>query len=245
MPGTRARQGERGSNGPEATAISRQPLRYASYAFDEHSGLYYLSQRYYDPATMQFISKDPARADREESAYQYCAGEPVGKVDPSGEYTQALWARWIPSYKIHSWVLRQVLYAMATQYAASAASSRLWGYCATRVQATAVTRAARGLINKVGTALSWVGVVDRTFARVSDAYCKHLTGWKARKAHVGLMLYRETTMKATYLKVSGWETRKLFTNSGYRCTFQFTRRIATDKQVVSAVKTYTYVRTCR
>ncbi|MDZ4063444.1 MAG: RHS repeat-associated core domain-containing protein [Coriobacteriia bacterium] len=66
------------------TAISRQPLRYAGYAYDGHSGLYYLSQRYYDPATMQFISKDSARADGEESAYQYCAGEPVGSVDPSG-----------------------------------------------------------------------------------------------------------------------------------------------------------------
>ncbi|MDP2181925.1 MAG: RHS repeat-associated core domain-containing protein, partial [Actinomycetota bacterium] len=72
-----------------ATAISHQPLRYASYAFDEHSALYYLSQRYLDPATMQFISKDPARADGEESAYQYCAGEPVGKIDPSGEYAEA------------------------------------------------------------------------------------------------------------------------------------------------------------
>jgi len=33
---------------------------------------------------MRFLSKDPARADGEESAYQYCAGDPVGKVDPTG-----------------------------------------------------------------------------------------------------------------------------------------------------------------
>jgi len=63
---------------------SRQILRYASYAYDAESGLYYLSARSYDPLTRQFISKDPAKADGEESAYQYCGGEPVGKVDPTG-----------------------------------------------------------------------------------------------------------------------------------------------------------------
>ncbi len=50
------------------------------------SGLYYLSARSYDPVTAQFISPDLAKADGEESAYQYCRGEPVGSVDPSGTY---------------------------------------------------------------------------------------------------------------------------------------------------------------
>ena len=76
-----------GLDAATAAAIAeRNILRYAGYAFDQHSGLYYLSQRYYDPATCQFITKDPAKADGEESAYQYCGGDPVGKVDPSGEY---------------------------------------------------------------------------------------------------------------------------------------------------------------
>jgi RHS repeat-associated protein len=84
-----------------AQAISkRQPLRYAGYCFDAEEGLYYLSARTYDPLTRQFLSKDPAKADGEESAYQYCGGDPVGKVDPSGlwnrdvHYTRTLgWAR--------------------------------------------------------------------------------------------------------------------------------------------------------
>lgn len=67
-----------------AAIATRQPLRYAGYAYDDWSDLYYCSQRYYDPATFAFISKDPARADREESAYQYCGGDPVGSVDPTG-----------------------------------------------------------------------------------------------------------------------------------------------------------------
>ena len=66
----------------------RQPLRYAGYAYDAHSATYYLSARHYDPATMRFLTKDSARDDGEESAYQYCAGDPVGKVDPSGEFAQ-------------------------------------------------------------------------------------------------------------------------------------------------------------
>jgi RHS repeat-associated protein len=70
----------------------RQPLRYAGYAFDTQSGLYYCSQRYYDPVTMQWMTKDPARADGEESAYQYCGGDPVGRVDPSGLVT--IHSRW-------------------------------------------------------------------------------------------------------------------------------------------------------
>jgi RHS repeat-associated protein len=68
-----------------AQAISkRQPLRYAGYCVDAEEGLYYLSARTYDPVTRQFLSKDPAKADGEESAYQYCGGDTVGKVDPSG-----------------------------------------------------------------------------------------------------------------------------------------------------------------
>ncbi|MBE0418166.1 MAG: RHS repeat-associated core domain-containing protein [Coriobacteriia bacterium] len=69
-----------------AAIAARQPLRYAGYAYDAHSATYYLSQRHYDPATMRFLTKDPARDDGEESAYQYCAGDPVGKVDPTGLY---------------------------------------------------------------------------------------------------------------------------------------------------------------
>ena len=67
-----------------ANIASRQVLRYASYAYDSESGLYYCSARYYDPATRQFTTADSAKADGEESAYQYCGGAPVGGVDLDG-----------------------------------------------------------------------------------------------------------------------------------------------------------------
>ncbi len=90
---------------------SRQILRYASYAYDAESGLYYLSARSYDPLTRQFISKDPAKADGEESAYQYCGGEPVTFIDPTGEswYNPFSW-RWVkkipPEVKWSVWPYR-------------------------------------------------------------------------------------------------------------------------------------------
>ncbi|MBE0418332.1 MAG: RHS repeat-associated core domain-containing protein, partial [Coriobacteriia bacterium] len=76
-----------------------QPLRYAGYCYDGGTGLYYLSARYYDPATYQFLSKDPAKDDGEESAYQYCGGDPVGKVDPTG-----LRDLWIYTFSNPQWV---------------------------------------------------------------------------------------------------------------------------------------------
>jgi RHS repeat-associated protein len=65
---------------------SQQVLRYAGYAYDSESGLYYCSARYFDPATRQWTTTDPAKADGEESAYQYCAGDPVAMLDMSGDH---------------------------------------------------------------------------------------------------------------------------------------------------------------
>ncbi|KAF0206997.1 MAG: RHS repeat-associated core domain-containing [Actinobacteria bacterium] len=84
-PGSVATTGTATIPAAVAAAIANaNPLRYAGYCYDGFSGLYYCSQRYYDSATAQFITKDPAKADGEESAYQYCGGDPVGSVDPSG-----------------------------------------------------------------------------------------------------------------------------------------------------------------
>lgn len=67
-----------------AAIAARQALCYAAYVYDAESGLYYCSARYYDPQSMQFISRDPVRADGEQSQYLYCDGDPVNRSDPSG-----------------------------------------------------------------------------------------------------------------------------------------------------------------
>jgi RHS repeat-associated protein len=75
-----------------AKAIAqRQVLRYAGYCYDSESGMYYLSARHYDPVTRQFLSKDLSRNDGEQSAYQYCGGNPVANVDPTGLKAESPW----------------------------------------------------------------------------------------------------------------------------------------------------------
>ncbi len=76
-----------------ATKIAeRQVLRYAGYCYDSETGMYYLSARHYDPATRQFLSKDLSRNDGEQSAYQYCGGNPIKNIDPTG-YWSWEWAK--------------------------------------------------------------------------------------------------------------------------------------------------------
>lgn len=77
-----------------------QPLRYAGYVYEEATGLYLTGARAYDPESAQFMSKDPARADGEASAYQYCTGDPVGSVDPTGENAVALGSAVVVSWGI-------------------------------------------------------------------------------------------------------------------------------------------------
>jgi RHS repeat-associated protein len=67
-----------------ARIVGRQPLRYAGYVWDSESRLYYVAERYYDPATASFLSRDPLQAPGDESAYLYCGGNPVDRTDPEG-----------------------------------------------------------------------------------------------------------------------------------------------------------------
>jgi RHS repeat-associated protein len=86
-----------------AQIAQRQPLRYAGYVYDTHSGLYYLAQRYYDAIACSFLSPDVAKADGEKSAYLYCAGDPIGSVDPSGEFADVLAERALNGIQTIPW----------------------------------------------------------------------------------------------------------------------------------------------
>lgn len=59
------------------------PLQFAGQYQDAESGLYYMRARYYDPATAQFLSRDPAVAVTR-SAYGYVGDNPLNSKDPSG-----------------------------------------------------------------------------------------------------------------------------------------------------------------
>jgi RHS repeat-associated protein len=51
---------------------------------EPYLGLSYLEQRYYEPATGRFISRDPIGFDGGLNLYAYCDNDPVNMVDPDG-----------------------------------------------------------------------------------------------------------------------------------------------------------------
>ena len=70
---------------------SINPLRYRGYYFDNETGLYYVSSRYYSPEIARFINADDidllgANSDFASlSLFAYCGNNPVSRVDASGE----------------------------------------------------------------------------------------------------------------------------------------------------------------
>ena len=73
---------------------AEQPFRYRGYVYDEETGFYYVSSRYFDPEIGRWISPEPNvyAGGFDESAgiigynvYAYCANNPVMFKDETGE----------------------------------------------------------------------------------------------------------------------------------------------------------------
>ena len=64
--------------------------KYAGYAYDAETGLYYCNARYYDPKTARFISQDTVAGDPNDplslNRYTYCVNNPLRYYDPSGHW---------------------------------------------------------------------------------------------------------------------------------------------------------------
>lgn len=65
------------------TGTVTTPLQYAGQYTDAESGLQYLRARYYDPATAQFLTRDPAEA-YSHQPYAYANNNPANLTDPTG-----------------------------------------------------------------------------------------------------------------------------------------------------------------
>jgi RHS repeat-associated protein len=65
------------------TGTLSNPFLFSGQFRDGESGLYYLRARYYDPATAQFISRDPDLSATWEP-YAYVGNNPLNSTDPSG-----------------------------------------------------------------------------------------------------------------------------------------------------------------
>jgi RHS repeat-associated protein len=66
------------------------PLMYTGQYLDSESGQYQLRARYYDPATAQFLTRDPAVMTTF-SPYAYVSGNPLNANDPSGNGLCFVW----------------------------------------------------------------------------------------------------------------------------------------------------------
>jgi RHS repeat-associated protein len=71
-----------------ATGSANNPFLFAREYTDAESGFVYLRARYYDPATAQFLSRDPLVSVTREP-YAYTEDDPANEVDPSGDDDQS------------------------------------------------------------------------------------------------------------------------------------------------------------
>jgi RHS repeat-associated protein len=75
-------------NEVDHTGTTPNNYLYRGEQWDPDLSLYYLSARYYNPATGRFMSQDPYGGDIRNPAslhrYRYASGNPVNRIDPSG-----------------------------------------------------------------------------------------------------------------------------------------------------------------
>uniref|UniRef100_UPI003218032E RHS repeat-associated core domain-containing protein n=1 Tax=uncultured Arthrobacter sp. TaxID=114050 RepID=UPI003218032E len=68
---------------PDTTGTGRVPFGFAGEYTETDRDLIYLRARFYDPATGQFLTRDPLEAVSGQP-YLYAGGDPVNAIDPEG-----------------------------------------------------------------------------------------------------------------------------------------------------------------
>ena len=67
----------------------KNPLRYRGYYFDNETGFYYVSSRYYDPEVGRFLNADGYISTGQDingyNMFAYCGNNPINRVDSNGE----------------------------------------------------------------------------------------------------------------------------------------------------------------
>ena len=80
----------------EGGIANLNPFRYRGYFYDEETGLFLVSSRYYDPETGRFISPDDISyldpcSINGLTLYAYCGNDPVNRWDPTGHSWESFW----------------------------------------------------------------------------------------------------------------------------------------------------------
>jgi len=78
----------------------KNPYSYRGYRYDNETGLYYVSSRYYDPEIGRFINADDTDVLRVEQGsllqynlFAYCLNNPVNRFDDNGYLSLPNWAK--------------------------------------------------------------------------------------------------------------------------------------------------------
>ena len=83
------------AGGMAGTLGALNPFRYRGYVWDEESGFYYVSSRYYDPEVGRWINADGELSEvggdiRGYNLFAYCFNNPVNMDNPTGQ-----WPKWL------------------------------------------------------------------------------------------------------------------------------------------------------
>ena len=87
-------------NGNEVTSATHianlNPFRYRGYFYDQETGLYYVSSRYYDPEVGRWLNADTPgvltatpNALTDKNLFAYCDNNPVVRVDRGGQFWES------------------------------------------------------------------------------------------------------------------------------------------------------------
>ncbi len=77
----------------------KNPLRYRGYCYDNETGFYYVSSRYYDSEVGRWINPDDVECLGTEgelisyNLFAYCLNNPVNRTDMNGNWSLPNWAK--------------------------------------------------------------------------------------------------------------------------------------------------------
>ena len=81
-------------NGGGSTSVTKNPLTYRGYYYDQDLGLYYLNARYYDSKVGRWINADGFVSTGQgligNNMFSYCGNNPIMRVDTNGQFWNSI-----------------------------------------------------------------------------------------------------------------------------------------------------------